>query len=61
MHRGRSPLRLALEPKKILVRFSDSVIRTEPLFWLFVVAFNLVGMADLFLNYYHAVRVEWRW
>ena len=29
----------------------------RPLFWLFVVAFNLVGTADLFLDYYHAVRV----
>ena len=56
-----SPLRLALEPKKILGGFSDSVIRTGPLFWLFFVTFNLVGMADLFLNYYHAVRVERRW
>ena len=28
-------------------------IRT--LFWLFVVAFNLVGAADLILDYYHAV------
>jgi hypothetical protein len=30
-------------------------IRT--LFWLFVAAFNLVGVADLILDYYHAVRV----
>jgi hypothetical protein len=27
------------------------------LFWLFVVAFNLVGVIDLILDYYHAVRV----
>jgi hypothetical protein len=33
-------------------------VRAGPLFWLFVVAFNLVGMADLFLNYYHAVQVD---
>jgi len=31
--------------------------RMRPLFWLFVVAFNLVGTADLILNYYHAIRV----
>jgi hypothetical protein len=30
-------------------------VRVRPVFWLFVVAFNLVGMADLLLNYYHAV------
>ncbi|HTB68615.1 MAG TPA: hypothetical protein VK727_20515 [Steroidobacteraceae bacterium] len=28
------------------------------LFWLFVVAFNLVGAADLGLDYYHAVRLN---
>jgi hypothetical protein len=32
-------------------------IRIRPLFWLFVVAFNLVGMIDLILDYYHAVRI----
>ena len=33
-------------------------VRIRPLFWLFVVAFNLVGTADLILDYYHAVRVD---
>jgi len=28
----------------------------RPLFWLFVVAFNLVGTVDLVVDYYHAVR-----
>ena len=32
-------------------------VRIRPLFWVFVVAFNLVGVIDLILNYYHAVRV----
>jgi len=32
-------------------------VRISPLFWLFVVAFNLVGAVDLILNYYHAIRV----
>jgi hypothetical protein len=32
--------------------------RIRPLFWLFVVAFNLVGSTDLILNYYHAIRVD---
>jgi hypothetical protein len=31
--------------------------RIRPLFWLFVAAFNLVGIVDLILDYYHAVRV----
>src|SRR5438270_8081110 len=32
-------------------------VRTRPLFWLFVVAFNLVGVVDLILDYYHATMV----
>ena len=32
-------------------------IRIRPLFWLFVVAFNLVGLIDLVLDYYHAVQL----
>jgi hypothetical protein len=32
-------------------------VRIRPLFWLFVAAFNLVGVVDLILDYYHAVRV----
>ncbi len=31
--------------------------KIRPLFWTFVVAFNLVGMADLILDYYHAIQV----
>ena len=31
--------------------------RIRPLFWAFVVAFNLVGVADLVLDYAHAVRL----
>jgi hypothetical protein len=33
-------------------------VRIRPLFWLFVVAFNLVGIADLILDYYHAVQAD---
>jgi nicotinamide riboside transporter PnuC len=33
------------------------MVRKRPLFWLLVVAFNLVGVIDLVLDYYHAVRV----
>ena len=31
-------------------------VRIRPLLWLFVVAFKLVGVVDLILDYYHAVR-----
>jgi hypothetical protein len=33
-------------------------VRIRPLFWLFVVAFNLVGFVDVILDYYHAVQVD---
>jgi hypothetical protein len=32
-------------------------IRVRPLFWLFVVAFNVVGLLDLVLDYSHAVQL----
>ena len=32
-------------------------VRIRPLFWLFVVSFNVVGGVDLIVNYYHAVQV----
>jgi hypothetical protein len=32
-------------------------VRIRPLFWLFVAAFNLVGIVDLILDYYHATQV----
>jgi hypothetical protein len=31
-------------------------IRIRPLFWAFVVAFNLVGAGDLILDYFHAIQ-----
>jgi hypothetical protein len=33
-------------------------VRIRPLFWLFVVAFNLVGVVDLLLDYYHAIQID---
>jgi hypothetical protein len=30
--------------------------RIRPLFWFFVVAFNLTGAADITVDYYHAIR-----
>jgi hypothetical protein len=32
-------------------------IRIRPLFLLFIVAFNLVGAADIILDYYHGNQV----
>jgi hypothetical protein len=31
-------------------------VRIRPLFWLFVVAFNLVGVADIIVDYFHAIQ-----
>ena len=33
-------------------------VRTHPLFWLFVVAFNLVGAADILIDYYHGNQLD---
>jgi len=33
-------------------------VRIRPLFWSFVVAFNLVGAADIIIDYYHATQVR---
>ena len=41
----------------ILAILALLTVRVRPLFWLFVVAFNLVGTVDIFLDYYHAVRL----
>jgi hypothetical protein len=30
--------------------------RLRPLFWFFVVAFNLAGAADIIVDYYHAIQ-----
>lgn len=32
-------------------------VRIRPLFWVFIAAFNLVGIVDLILDYYHAIQV----
>ena len=31
-------------------------VRIRPVFWLFVATFNIVGVVDLILDYYHAIR-----
>src|ERR1044071_2136778 len=37
----------------LLAMMALATVRVRPLFWLFVVAFNVVGMSDLVLDYYH--------
>jgi hypothetical protein len=31
-------------------------VRVRPAFWLFIAAFNVVGLADILLDYYHATQ-----
>jgi hypothetical protein len=38
----------------VLAMLALVAVRVRPLFWLFVVAFNLVGSADIIVDYYHA-------
>ena len=33
-------------------------IRIRPLFWVFVIAFNLIGAADILIDYYHAIHAN---
>jgi hypothetical protein len=40
----------------LLAMLALLTVRIRPLFWLFVVAFNFVGAADIILDYYHAVQ-----
>lgn len=40
----------------LLAMLALITFRVRPLFWLFVVAFNVAGAADLLLNYYHGVQ-----
>src|SRR5882757_8235955 len=41
----------------LLAMLALLTVRIRPLFWLFVVAFNLVGFVDLIVDYYHAIQV----
>lgn len=42
----------------VLAMLALLTVRIRPLFWLFVVAFNLVGIVDLIVDYYHATRIN---
>jgi hypothetical protein len=41
----------------VLAMLALLTVRIRPLFWLFVVAFNLVGAADIMIDYYHGNQV----
>jgi hypothetical protein len=41
----------------VLAMLALLTVRIRPLFWLFVVAFNLVGTVDLIVAYYHAIQL----
>jgi hypothetical protein len=40
----------------VLALLALATVRLRPLFWFFVVAFNLVGVVDILLDYFHAIR-----
>ena len=41
----------------VLAMLALLTVRIRPLFWFFVVAFNLVGVSDFIVDYYHAVQL----
>src|SRR3977135_1610873 len=42
----------------VLAMLALLTVRARPLFWLLLVYFNLGGVADLFLAYYHAIQAN---
>src|SRR5258708_15884530 len=42
----------------VLAMLALFTVRIRPLFWLFVVAFNLVGAGDIIIDYYHAIHAN---
>jgi hypothetical protein len=42
----------------VLAMLALVTVRVQSLFWPFVVAFNLVGAADIIVDYYHATEVD---
>ena len=41
----------------VLAMVALLTVRIRPLFWLFVVAFNVVGAVDIIVDYYHGIQV----
>jgi hypothetical protein len=42
----------------VLAMLALFTFRIRPLFWTFVVAFNVVGVVDLIMDYYHATQIN---
>jgi hypothetical protein len=42
----------------VLALLALLTVRIRPLFWLFVVAYNLVGASDILIDYFHAVQAN---
>ncbi|HEY2010944.1 MAG TPA: hypothetical protein VGH23_18285 [Rhizomicrobium sp.] len=42
----------------MLALLALATARIRPLFWLFVAAFNVVGAADILIDYYHATLID---
>jgi hypothetical protein len=41
----------------VLAMLALLTARVPPLFWFFVLSFNVVGAADIIVDYYHAIRI----
>jgi hypothetical protein len=42
----------------LLAMAALAAVQIRPLFWLFVVAFNTVGTADILIDYFHATQAD---
>ena len=42
----------------LLAMLALAAVRIRPLFWLLVVAFNLLGAIDIVVDYYHAAQID---
>ena len=41
----------------VLAMLALLTVRIRPLFWLFIAGFNIMGVVDLIVDYYHAIQV----
>jgi hypothetical protein len=42
----------------LLAMLALVTVNIRPVFWAFVVAFNVVGTTDIVIDYYHAIRLD---
>lgn len=42
----------------VLAMLALLTVRVRPVFWLFVIAFNLVGAGDIIIDYYHGNQLD---